>query len=238
MKDSAPWLQPQEIERQAQLLLEQAQASGIEITVPIPVEEIAEVHCRLGMGFYDLNPEGGTDTLAALYLERGEILVDTRLNPDDYPWMQARYLFTIGHELGHFTLHQRLLLAASQTLVLFTAYPEPPTIINRAFSSDDRIERQANQFAACLLMPADLVRQEWARVYGSTQPLFPSAWQLTALGLPYPTDSQDPVAEATKQLALPLAERFHMSRQAMSIRIEELGLIQRADQTFLGFDLP
>lgn len=58
-----------------------------------------------------------------------------------------RQRFTIGHELGHFELKHSGVVCVQDS---------------RSWSDPTRInERQANEFSAALLMPADLVRAAW-----------------------------------------------------------------------------
>ncbi|MCB0830017.1 MAG: ImmA/IrrE family metallo-endopeptidase [Solirubrobacterales bacterium] len=69
-------------------------------------------------------------------------------------WGATRRRFTIGHELGHFVMHQtgkpaiycRVSEADEGQEGVHTTYPIP--------------EAEANSFSAALLMPADLVRAE------------------------------------------------------------------------------
>jgi len=67
-----------------------------------------------------------------------------------HPWVRRR--FTVAHELAHFVLHRDLI---------------GDGIIDNAMYRDGRIgdqrERQANRYAASLLMPPSLVKQAWAR---------------------------------------------------------------------------
>lgn len=71
---------------------------------------------------------------------------------------EGRVRFTVAHELGHYYLeeHRQYLLSGvwhgSRT----------------GFVSDNRVEREADQFAAALLMPADLFCQEVRRLPGRT----------------------------------------------------------------------
>jgi Zn-dependent peptidase ImmA (M78 family) len=98
-----------------------------------------------------------------------------------------RQRFTIAHELGHYMLHK------------------PGTYVDRAFyrntesgSGTIKEEREANQFAAALLMPASWVEGEA---------------QNHSLDL----------GDDTSLVAL--AEEFGVSSQAMSFRLTNLGLV-------------
>jgi Zn-dependent peptidase ImmA (M78 family) len=54
----------------------------------------------------------------------------------------SKQLFTCGHELGHAIFHPNA---------------NTPFLINNTFYSVDKLERQANYFAAKLLIPADIL---------------------------------------------------------------------------------
>lgn len=80
------------------------------------------------------------------------------INKKDHYFRQR---FTMAHELGHLLMHRHLLNNGTND--------------DKAYRSTDRAafynpnirsaqETQANQFAANLLMPAELVRSEWERL--------------------------------------------------------------------------
>ena len=110
----------------------------------------------------------------------------------DHPHRQR---FTIAHEIGHFVLRHQFArgehVHVDRGIVVSQRGPH-------SASGVDRKEVEANQFAACLLMPADLVTQEVAACGES--PLVDS--QVSAL-----------------------ASTFDVSEQAMTIRLATLGLL-------------
>jgi len=65
---------------------------------------------------------------------------------------EARARFTIAHELGHYFLH------------MDSMPPNDSGLITCLRSDSSPIETQANRFAAELLMPEALVRQEYAKM--------------------------------------------------------------------------
>ncbi len=102
-----------------------------------------------------------------------------------------RRRFTIAHEIGHFTLHRartKFFLDASP--VFFRCDDAPAT--------DPIAEREANKFAAELLMPTDAIRQ-----LIQAEPI-------------------DPFDETDIRR---LADRLRVSPQALTIRLTELELI-------------
>jgi len=96
--------------------------------------------------------------------------------------------FTKAHELGHFWDFRK------KNKITFACRDVPRNIQNGDTASFDYVEVRANQFAAELLMPADLM-QEYATL---------------------PRNPEELVNEMT--------ERFGVSRAAAKIRLKELGL--------------
>lgn len=111
-----------------------------------------------------------------------------------------RQRFSLGHEFGHLVLHD----AEGDRLFIDTnmrVYQRVGASTDSAYSQADSStkpheEREANQFASSLLMPDDLVRRESQNL-----------------------DLSDEYDVAY------LARRFGVSDQAMSIRLQQLGLI-------------
>lgn len=102
-----------------------------------------------------------------------------------------RQRFTIAHEVGHYLLHDGGTYVDRSTTARFRSH--------EAGSGTAREEREANQFAAALLMPSRWVRQEFSR-------------QTLDLG---------------DDLALnELCELFQVSAQAMMWRLKNLDLLE------------
>jgi Zn-dependent peptidase ImmA (M78 family) len=101
---------------------------------------------------------------------------------------EHRQRFTAAHELGHYILHtmNNLFLDTAEEKVLFRKNNDTPII--------DLKEIQANNFAAELLMPKDLLLKD--------------------IGEEIPTSS-----EAISQLSSRLAEKYNVSEQSMTIRL-------------------
>lgn len=116
------------------------------------------------------------------------------INEDDAP---VRQRFTIAHELGHLLLHR------------FTI-PHADTGFKIRFrdsvSSEGRVreEIEANEFAAELLMPRDLVHQA-----------------LESEELDYADDSSQGES-VFAALVAQLSNKFNVSRQAMTVRLSAL----------------
>lgn len=136
--------------------------------VPVPVEAVAEDLLGLHVSESDL---GGISGL--LYPARRRIVV----NEDDPP---ARKRFTVAHELGHWVC---------QCL----GTDEPQEVFCRAedvtLDPDAKaLEREANVFAAELLMPEPAVREAWSGDPEATAAQFGVSgeamrWRLYSFGL-------------------------------------------------------
>ena len=119
-------------------------AFHVAVAAPTPIDDIAESFFSLRVIEDAMMEESGTLDPAAF---------EVRVNAAECIAAPMRRRFTVAHEIGHFVLH-----APGATGVVFcrvTDAPEAPKQL---------IEREANRFAAELLMPEDLVRSEAARV--------------------------------------------------------------------------
>lgn len=130
-------------------------------SLPIPIEDIADSCAGLLVrDIEDMSVAPGCPVLAAgqslsglLLPSVGEIWV----NAEEARRWPARRRFTIAHELGHWFLHQR------EQTSLFCRHGQVEDEPAAERPPLPRIEEEANQFAATLLMPAEMVRREYAR---------------------------------------------------------------------------
>jgi predicted transcriptional regulator len=102
-----------------------------------------------------------------------------------------RQRFTVAHELGHFLLHKGGTYVDKGTSLRFRN--------SESGSGTQKEEREANQFAAALLMPSEWVRAEFER---------------------------NPFDLADDSQLQQLCQTFGVSAQAMSYRLTNLGLLQ------------
>jgi hypothetical protein len=126
-----PYIPDETIERNAEALLAQiARARNVEVSAPIPIEDIIEKVLKLHVEFDNLprllrlpcvGAGVGPDIFGAIWLESGEIVIDESLDPEVWPAMEGRYRFTLGHEGGHWRLHRPLVQADSRQGLLFGA---------------------------------------------------------------------------------------------------------------------
>lgn len=135
------------------------------------------------MGITLINKMFDSDISGLLVLQDGNPVISINHREDT-----KRQRFTVAHEIGHYILH-----AKNQPLFI----DKNPKIMfrnNASSTGEILIEREANAFAAALLMPAELVREEVSKI---------------------PNTSRDAVKH--------LSEQFLVSEQAMSFRLSNLG---------------
>lgn len=165
---------------QASKVLKQLNVRGI----PIPVEDIA---LKLGAKL-SYEPFEGKDEISGVLFRDGDTVV-IGIN-SAHP--NTRQRFTIAHEIGHLVLHKGAI------------FVDKTVRLNRNSLSSmaiDSKEIEANQFAAELLMPAELVTEEARKRLKKTG-------RLSELSL---IDA--------------LASAFKVSTHAMEIRLTNLGIV-------------
>lgn len=160
----------------------EAYRAGVENRYPLSVDDVAEFYLGYDL-FYGANlpgrVDGSSDPVARL------------ISVGDHVSHDGRRRFTVAHEIGHIVLHLPALTAqASHQAALFTV-PQAPV-------QDERLEFQANYFAAALLMP----RAPFGAVFG----------ERTALADYVGADEA--------------AHYFGVSVQAATFRMRQLGLIR------------
>jgi len=106
----------------------------------------------------------------------------------------VRQRFTVAHEIGHYQLH-----AAAQDVFIDRSFPIRFRD-GRSSTGEDRQEIEANGFAAELLMPTDFLQRDLANE------------EIDGLGV----DGEELVER--------MAKRYQVSKQAMTIRLTNLGL--------------
>jgi predicted transcriptional regulator len=153
--------------------------------VPVPVYDLAKHYAQIVERPLDPDISG-----ALIPLDTGgwTILVNSTHS-------SVRQRFTLAHELGHLRLHGYKTAHADRTFRFRDARSSEGSAIE---------EIQANQFAAELLMPRDLVLKA-----AKTQ------------SFDHAPGSETEDEEFSTWIA-DLAERFQVSRQAMTIRVSSL----------------
>lgn len=138
-------------------------------SLPVPVDLIARELYNLRVRVVSVeamrevigeDPEGHIGLSGLLLSGDGEIWVS---KPElEYDWGERRHRFTVGHELGHFVMHQNgspriFCRGAEDDGAEGQEEPDQNDPVPRPVP-----EAEANTFAAALLMPFDEVRQRLA----------------------------------------------------------------------------
>lgn len=199
------------IEKQAAFVLKEFEnRSGRKIDhPPVPINSIATICYGFGIGEQQFNDEISGE----LFLGNKIILV----NLAD-PFVRRR--FTVAHELGHLQLHTKKI--------------DKEIIISRK-SDAGHLEKEANAFAAALLMPKRLTYEYFIKNIMSTtgEDL---VWLLENLAQLQDSDLNSinlllfNVAFEDKIDSLPLsisntAKAFQVSKDALSWRLKDFGLL-------------
>lgn len=160
-----------------------------------PVELFDDIMKQRGIKFKELNEND--EEFCGVYI----VLENTKIIFVNSHLYAPRKNFTIAHELGHhFLAHplQEGAIICNKDVLFGNNKPEP--------------EKEADHFAACFLMPPKLMKQkkaEFDKNYSQQMNLFNS------------TDKQ----AKTNELIKYLCDFFKVSKESMSIRLEELEMI-------------
>lgn len=228
-----PYLREAHIERCAQqLLVEYERHFGPVAVPPVPIDDIAELHLGLQLEITALQDAlRAPGVLGALWVDERRVAIDASLDPETHPTLEGRYRFTLAHEIGHWQLHRHAVDLSRYELA--ARLPESATFDRVR----QRLEYQANLFAAALLMPKALLRAAWCAERGGPAPFCATSfgarfewlrrYLASVVNPPDPNAAEDLLFE---HVSRPLAARFHVSAEAMRIRLERLGLLLRVPQ--------
>ena len=176
-----------EIERYANRVLKEAKAQELyDGNSHTPLDKICEFQLGLNYTFLNLpQTEDGEDISGYILFNKQTIVLNDLEHKHSYH--TGRINFTIAHEIGHWILHKDLYDYDKPKFILFhTEYKE----------EGNQLERQADYFSACLLMPKGLVISKWNELQHSPQ--------------------------GKRKI---LADFFRVSLEAMNIRLSYLKLI-------------
>ena len=124
------------------------------ITLPVPVEDIAEHYLGYQIDFVNEGLFRDPEILGGIDFDENKIYVNASVEDHD-----GRYAFTIAHEIGHHVLHRDTHLKEN--------LDGEKEILCRDTRNKPRIELEADRFAAALLMPAQSVRDILSQVNSS-----------------------------------------------------------------------
>ena len=158
---------------------------------PVDLAQIAE-HLKV-----QIHQEPLEDHVSGVLMVKGEdrhILVNANHH-------LHRQRFTVGHEIGHLVLHDgggdQLFVDTQLRVYQRVGEPSSPAYSDASSGTTPQMEREANMFAASLLMPSTLVR--------------------------YAAHGRDLWDE---QGVAALSSAFGVSEQAMSIRLQQLDVLR------------
>jgi len=216
VKFRVPYIKKDKIADIATRVMTSYQAKlGDFVEPPIPVEDIIERLLNVKLYYIDFEEKLGIDgVLGAIFVHKRMICINERLLNDR---TEGRLSFTCSHEIGHWVLHRKFIHMVDNS------DQEKKTIICRSEDAKLPVEWQADYFSSCLLMPEEYVKNAYYRAYGP-DPL-----------VLYNVDSHykgplcfDPCITNWHLIALEVIRSgnfLNVSKQAMIVRLQELGLI-------------
>lgn len=123
---------------------------------PFPFESIISAQGDIRIIYVDKDTMPENTSGAIVYDSRSKkysILINNS-KPDN------RQYFTVAHELGHYFLHKDY-LKEEEVIIENIDLGSSNTLFRHDDAILNRVEREANNFAACLLMPEKFVVEAW-----------------------------------------------------------------------------
>jgi Zn-dependent peptidase ImmA (M78 family) len=222
-----PWLPKRRIAHAAERVIADYESMiGQKLAPPIPVEDIIEKYFQIRLGAMDFETElGMKGVLGATYVEARVICVDESLFQSG---CEGRFTFTCAHEVGHWVLHRRYVEEAKRS------GSEEIAIICRLEKAKEPIEWQADYFASSLLMPEDVVRKTFYQLCGRGPLILENVGPMvhsSSLFIEPCVKNWPLIAEA----AIYKGGFENVSKQAMVIRLQDLGLLINNTTEALGW---
>jgi Zn-dependent peptidase ImmA (M78 family) len=221
-KSSVPYLSQEYIERKALGVLDWVRPTIGTRPSLTPVAEIVEklvkehgvqfqADCDLGVS------ERGLKVLGMCQFRPRIIYLDRSLDPNG-----PQFRFTLAHELGHLVLHRNLWLNPSELDMPMNQVRDDRSHVyigsRRAIrTARDRLEFQANAFAASLLMPRNTLTQAVSDIQGKLG--------IRRSGRIF-VDSQPTNFIDYLKVTNELVEIYRVSRTALVIRLKNLNLLE------------
>jgi Zn-dependent peptidase ImmA (M78 family) len=254
-----PYLSEDVIERDAaSFLADFAQAHGVAVEPPIPIDDIVEKYLKLRFEFDDLarlfgiprDPERGADILGAIFFDEHRIVIDESLDPYENSFKEPEFRFTLAHECAHYRLHRPLFVKDPVQPFLFGG--PPPSVIRASSKAKEPVESQADDWACCMLMPRDSLIAAWQKQFGNANP---HIWRQRNLSVSAVVNDELATAsrsfgrqrydeasrrfnrqrddEALNEFVAPFARKFQVPVFRMRIRLEQIGLLYRSWPTHI-----
>jgi Zn-dependent peptidase ImmA (M78 family) len=218
-----------DIEHQAAMLISAYEGFCGSIKFPLDVEDIIwsllekkdrlvlEEGQDLGYDQYGMRVVGATSG----NYEGGGIQIDHSITDTPLFW------FTIAHELGHWILHRDLLAAAFlQAQKQGSGMRTLQRHIEGHRSKQPPEEWQANRFATHLLMPKESVQAAFRELVSTKAINYrEKCKRIGRFTERYPSLHDYARMVAANNYPFDIRSRFRVSKEAMAVRLEELGLI-------------
>ena len=151
--------------------------------------------------------------MGATYVDRGLICANKDLLGNGF---EGRLNFTFAHEAGHWVLHRNLVNPVS------TGGGDRTAIFCRAREAKMPMERQADFFAACLLMPQQFLFAAFEKTFGNKPLVVNFESKISGPCYTEPCVCNWPHIAAT---VIEAGGFSNVSKQAVIIRLQELGLV-------------
>jgi len=191
--------------------------TDIKVRPPVPVDEILTHSRGLKIGTLDFRKKFGLEgVLAGIWPNKKIVCVDVSLETEN---MQKRRCFSLAHELGHYRLHRYYVSNACRTEYHGAG---KSGFFCRTRDARLTIERQADAFAAALIMPEHFVSKAFQWVIGEPlQIINVKSCYSGPICFDPCVDNWPLIAESIIQAG----NFFNVSKQAMIIRLQDLGLV-------------
>ena len=196
-----PELSAEEIEDRADRLRRDYESwAGVENDSTPSVEVIAEQYLNYEINISCTGMFADPDCMGGILFESMMITVNAAVAEHE-----GRYNFTIAHEIGHHVLHRSYYLEKKALAV--------EEVVCRETGHKPLIERQADRFAAALLLPSEQIKSAFQILLAGSQPADrPTTKQLRAIAA----------------RVVEIGQFKHVSNTAMVNRLIDLGLVSGA----------
>src|SRR3989338_9946631 len=146
-----------EITQQAEDLAQKYNPEGYS---PFPFDKVESDSKDLKVLFSDKMDSNISGTILYDKDSKDFVILINKLKPD------TRVHFTVAHEMGHYFLHKETIIKNESVIDGDTYLDSSQNILYRSdlIENRGRLETEANNFAASLIMPEHLVRKVWNKL--------------------------------------------------------------------------
>lgn len=243
-----PILSKKDLEGYAIEFLEGYNKGLLQKAQPTPIEDILEMHLALEMDYQKLevdksilgltcfadgylgvyNEKSGLETI---FVKKNTVIVDNELAEDKS--MEGRYRFTCSHEASHWLLHRHMFEKDENQICMFdNSEAKVIKCLNRNieniflyydFKTDGEwIEWQADYLGGAILMPSPSMYQAFTELLEKL-----SIHQYYIF-----VDNQSCNIKNYRTVVNELSYKFNVSKKAVQVRLDKLGLIKRDNGQF------